>query len=264
MKYLLDADQNGNDSIAHLASAGLIEYLPIPSFQEFQRQIQRLVPLVGPDDLVIVDTIGSLQETTIIDARLGTDVSVDFWALKGKYLEGDKNYLNVYNLAGDTIIRRLKNIRARGARIITTSHESEQVDPTDLRRKRAPKLSPAMYESIMRNTSDIVRLSEVIEPIIGEEGQVLVGTGTRLLQLRKTEDAVAKYHVVPEMSARIAQLLTMPPIGGIHKYHAHIGKRPAWLHIYGPPGVGKTSLCASEAEAYSPVVPIPTTLQEAG
>ena len=261
MIYLLDADQNGSDSIQHLVNEKRIAYFPVAGFQQFEAYVKALIPIVSSDDLVIIDTISSLQESTIMDARLGTDIEKNLWELKGKYLDGDKNYLNVYNLAGDTIIRRLKNLRARGARIITTSHEAENIDPTDIRKKRAPRMSPALYDSVMRSSSDVARLSEVIEPILDDEGAVKVPTGTRLLQIRKTEEAVAKYHVRPEISERIAEKLIMPTIGGIHKYYAHIDKRPAWLHLYGPPGVGKTSLCASEAE--SPPSPVGVTINTA-
>jgi hypothetical protein len=252
MIYLLDADQNGSDSIQHLVDSGKIKYLPMSTFQVFDKTVKELLPVVGPDDLVIIDTIGSLFETTRGDAKLGTDVSVDLWTLRGKYLDGDKNYLTVYSLAGDTIIRRIKNLRARGARIITTSHESEKQDPTDLMKKRAPALSDALYKSIMANTSDVVRLSEIIDPILNEDGSVKVPSGTRILQLRKTEEAVAKYHVLPEVSDRIKRLLRLPSRSGLYTYYAHVQKRPTWLHIYGPPGVGKTALSASEAETPNP------------
>lgn len=251
---------NGDDSIRHLVESGAIQYHPVPSFQAYQAVIQKLLPVLTPQDTVLLDTIGSLATSVRWDAKLGTDMTQDLWEKRGLYLGGDKNYLTVYTLAGDLTMRRLKNIRSTGARIITTSHEAEKIDPTDGLNKLAPKMNDALYTSIMAATSDVFRLSELVDPILfpdghPQAGEVRIPIGTRILQLRKTDEAVAKYHVSPERSASIKRLLQMPPTGGLHVLYAHLGKKPTWMHLYGAPGAGKTALSCSEAEA----VPIAAT-----
>jgi hypothetical protein len=248
MIWLLDADQNGDDSIRHLVEAKAINYVPIPGFQAFEQAVKTLLPLVGPNDLVILDTLASMANSTRGDAKLGTDAQADLWDRRSKYLDGDKNYLTVYSLATDVIMRRLKNIRATGARIITTSHEDEKIDPTDAMKKRAPKLNDALYQSIMAATSDVFRLFEIVTPLLNPDGSERVAQGTRVLQLRKSEDAVAKYHVRPSVSDTIPMYLKLPKTGGLHTLYNEIGKRPTWLHLYGAPGAGKTALSVSEAE----------------
>jgi len=121
-------------------------------------------------------------------------------------------------------------------------------------KKRAPALPDALYRSVMASSSDVCRMSEITADILDADGKtVYLTAGTRLLQLRKTETAVAKYHVRPEISEHIKRLLPLPLHGGILAYFEHVQKRPTWLHLYGPPGVGKTSLSVSEAETITPL-----------
>jgi hypothetical protein len=251
MIYLFDCDLNGSDSIQHLIDQKKIEYIPTPSQEIFERTCIKLLPKVQKDDLIIVDTIASLAETSRLDAKLGSDSSKNLLDKKHLYLDGDKNYLTVYSWSGDSIIRRLKNFIGTdvGCRVITTSHESEEIDPASLTKKRAPELNPALFKTIIRVTSDIFRMYELFDPIMKADGQsVAVPAGERMLQLRKSDDAVTKYHVVPEHARNVPKTMVVPLTGGLHRLYEKLHKRPTWLHIYGVAGVGKTTFICSEAD----------------
>jgi hypothetical protein len=253
--YALDSDMNGDDSIRRFIKAGTVQHMPVPTYGDFEHIVMDLIPKIKRgQDIVVVDTLGCLAETTRGDAKLGTNPQDDLWSKRALYLGGDKNYLTVYSLAGDLIMRRLKNLRAAGARIITTSHEDDVIDPATNTKKIGPKLNPAFYESLMHATSDVVRLIQNPEDKLNEEGEVVLPAGARALQLRPSESAIAKFHVDdPERALTMPRMLRMPLKGGLHVLNSTYDKEPSWLHIYGVPGAGKTSLAVSEAEAPTPV-----------
>ena len=75
-------------------------------------------------------------------------------------------------------------------------------------------------------------------------GEVRFPAYTRFLQLRDSEEFVAKLHVQPEYDAKVPKVLSNPTLPKLYEI---LGKKPAWLLLYGPPGVGKTTLACSEA-----------------
>ena len=238
MIYLLNCDLNGNDSIQHLIDGKQITEFECGTFEAFDRACRSLLTKVGPEDTVIVDTLTSLANTTRGDAKLGTEDSESLWDKREKFL-GDKNYLTVYELAGQLIMRRIKNLRARGAHIITTTHEDEQRDDGTLLRKRAPALNAALFRSLMGASSDVLRLQILTEPIKNDKGETKVPAGVRTLQLRVSDDAVIKTHVRRDISDKLPKFIINPTW---EKLTAALGKNPSWLVLFGPPGVGKTTL----------------------
>ena len=245
MIYWLDADNNGADSIQKAVDSGAVQHIVCDTFVAFEKAIVALIPKVGPDDLVIIDTVTSLANTTRGDMKLGTELTESLWDKRSIFF-ADKNYLTVYEAASQSIMRRIKNIRARGARIITVCHEDEQVDPATLAKKRAPQVNEAFYRSLLAASSDVFRLSALSEPELNEKGEVKYPADTRFLQLRNTDEAVAKYHVEREHSAKVPKRLSNPTLPRLYKA---LGKKPSWALIYGPPGVGKTTLCVSELQS---------------
>jgi hypothetical protein len=251
MIYYLDADMNGEDSIRRILATGRVQRFEVPTYKEFERSVSALIPkITRGKDTVILDTLSGMADTTRGDAKLGTNVADDLWEKRGLYLSGDKNYLTVYSLAGDLIMRRLKNLRAAGARIITTSHEdTDVVDISTSTKKIGPRINPALFESLKHATSDIVRMICAAEDRRNEAGEVIVPAGTRALQLRPSDTAIAKFHLPdPERAMALARFIQLPLHGGLHTLYAAYDKEPTWLHIYGDAGVGKTSLACSEAE----------------
>ena len=254
MIYLLDADMNGLDSIQERIQSGQVVRLPCPTIKAFDQHCIDLFGKVGPDDLIILDTITTMLDTTRGDFKLGDENADLLTRAAEKYLGGDKNYLTVFEAAAQVVMRRLKNLRARDCRILVTAHEDEIKDDTEFPplKKVGPQVNPAMVSTLTRACSDMFRLYPVLQPIVGTSGEVIVPAGTRLLRLRRTLTEMAKFHVAPERAALVPEQLRDPTLP---KLYQHLGKRPSFLVVYGPPGVGKTTFGTSEVTIGQPAAP---------
>ena len=241
MIYLFSCDGTGNDGIRDRIDSGKIKEYVCDTFDYFDRSAQALLTKVKPGDFIILDTIGALMETTRADIKLGKADSL-YWEKVDNLMAGEV-YGVTYKAARILIMRRLKNLKNRGARIITIAHEREQRDESGLGREsshqRAPDVAPQMYSDLLGSSSDIVRLSVLHKDIKDKDGKVRVPAGKRQLQLRATDEAIAKYQVLRERSDSIPTHIIEPTW---QKLVATLGKVPAWLTIYGLPGCGKTTL----------------------
>lgn len=248
MIYLLDCDGNGVDSIADILEAKPkeITHIPVTTFEDFDNWAAKVTNKLTPNDLVILDTLNSLANTTRGDAKLGTDATENLWAKRDKIL-GDKNYLTVYELAGQLILRRLKNLGrgGQGARIIVTCHEAEKLDESTspATKRRGPDVNPALLGSLMGTSSDVFRLRTLEDAVLNDKGQVVLAADTRLLDLRRTDEIMAKYHVPLSRVPQIKKALANPTLPMLYE---HLGKKPSFLVVYGPPGAGKTTFVTSE------------------
>lgn len=246
MIYLLDADLGGTESVQDLIDQGLVQYIPIPTFEAFDKAVEELKARVSDADTIIVDPISTLGNTTRGDFRLGTEDG-EVWNKRNLYFGGDKNFLTQYEAAEKMIMRRIKNLRAKGAHIITTTHEDEQVDAITQTKKRAPQLNQAFYGSLMAHSTDVFRLSMLFDDVKDQDGSVKHPAGTRVLYLKAAEGIdghVAKYHVPRSVAEKLPKGLLDPTW---QKLCDTLDKDPGWCVIYGPPGIGKTSLAASKA-----------------
>lgn len=248
MTYLLDSDLNGTDSIQFLIDAGYVKHIPCPTYQDFDAAVKWLVRFAEPTDIVVLDTISQQAFVTRGDAKLGTDLEADLWERRSLFLDGDKNYLTVYDMAGQFIMRRLRNLRARGIRLITTAHEDDQTEGAI--RKSAPQMNKALYDSLRSATSDVFRLWVLHQPIIDPTTrQTLYPAGTRVVQIKPTDGAVAKYHTSPFVTDNLPGNVPIPSVmtPTLPTVYNVIGKLPSWLCLYGQQGSGKTTAAVSEA-----------------
>lgn len=244
--YFLEADQNGTDSVQHHIDAGRVQVRFCPSHEKFEKALIEIQRIAEAGDTIVVDTVNSAVDSHRLDAKFGTDPFASLLDRKHLYLSGDKNYATVYNWTTDSMIRRLKNVVACGIHLVTVSHESAAVNALTGIKERAPQMNPALLDIFKRAPSDIVRLTVLTQPIMHADGQtVRFPIGTRMLQLRQTDEAIAKYKVIPERTDKIPTLLPIPLVGGMHRLISVLGKRPTWLHCYGEPGVGKTTFALS-------------------
>lgn len=237
----------GTESVQDLIDAGKVKHITLPSFPAFDLACNDLVKAVTPEDVVILDTISTLANTMRGDFRLGVEESNDLWGKRNLYFGGDKNFLTQYEAAEKMIMRRLKNLRARGCRIVTIVHEDEQVDQITMTKKRAPQLNQAFYGSLMAHSTDVFRLSMFFEDVKGNDGKLLYKSGTRVLYLQSAEGPeghVTKYHVTRDVADALPKGIIDPTMS---KLIATLKKKPGWLVIYGAPGLGKTTLACSEA-----------------
>jgi hypothetical protein len=249
--YLFNADGTGNDGIRHLIDAKKIKEYICTTFDSFDRQAHALLDVVGPEDYVILDTIGALLETTRGDIKLGKPTEF-YWDRLDSLMAGEV-FGATYDASRILIMRRLVNLRNRGARIITVAHERDQRDEGGLGSKtskqRAPAVSPRLYSDLLGRSSDMFRLTILTEALTRKDGTVIVPAGKRQLQLRTSEDAVAKYQVRRDLSDKIPPFIYEPTWEKLTKV---LGKTPSWLTIYGPPGSGKTTLAADMVESHTP------------
>lgn len=243
MIYLLDADLNGLDSIQHLIDESKVTWLPCHTFKAFEDHVRNLLNTVTENDTVILDTITSLANTTRGDMKLGTDTDKSIWDQRQIFM-ADKNYLTVYEAAGQSIMRWIRNLRARGAKIVVTTHEDDQRDDGTRLTKRAPAVNAALYRALMGASSDVLRLQILNQPITDSKGVVKVPAGVRALQLRVDDDAVIKTHVRLEIGEKLPKMLFKPTWA---KLVETLGKTPSFLVLYGPPGSGKTTLATGAA-----------------
>jgi hypothetical protein len=239
---LLHADTTGTDSIQDVIDAHRIEYIPIPNFEVYERACLDLLHRVGPNDTVILDTISQMGHIVRGDIKLGVDPEANLWELRRKYM-GDTDNWGTYTAAANLIMRRLKNLYNRGASIVTTCHENESVDPADYRKKRSIALNKEFREMVDHCSSDIFRLSEVTESLIDPNtGATLLEAGSRLLQIRRSEEVYAKIQVTiaknNELRADGITAISNPTWAKMVRV---IGKHPRWLTLYGLTGVGKTN-----------------------
>lgn len=247
MIYLLDADLGGTESVQDLIDSKALTHIPIDSFKTFDETLVKLLPTLSDNDTVIVDTLSTLANTTRGDFRLGTEVSDDLWGKRSLYFGGDKNFLTQYEAAEKLIMRRLKNVRAKGTHVITITHEDEQVDAISQTKKRAPQLNQAFYGSLMAHSTDVFRLSMLFSDVKDDKGAIKYTAGTRVLYLQPAEGIdghVTKYHVPRDVASRLPKGIVDPTWD---KLQSTLEKDPGWLVLYGSPGIGKTSLAASKA-----------------
>lgn len=247
MLFWYDCDLKGNDSVRKALATGPATHIKCPSYTVFDKAVREVLPHTGPDDLHVIDTLTNLLETTRSDAKLGTDVlNTDLWDKRGKYLEGDPQYLNVYQLAQQFIMRRLVNITARDARLLVVCHEMEQRDPRTFTNVKLPGVNPALVDVLVGRSSDVFYLRTITEDIMDPEnpGVIACPCDTRVLYLRPDETRpVIKYGVDIDRSTSIPRRIVNPSLPELYEV---LGKKMSWGTIYGAPGAGKTTLAFSE------------------
>lgn len=245
MIYLYSADCNGTDSISDVIGNKDLFRLAVNHYEDFDKHVTSIVNKVKPSDTVIVDTLNMLAATTRTDFKLGTDPTEQLWGKRDRII-ADKNYLTVYTGAAQLILRHLKNLArgGEGAKIIVTVHEAERVDDTTNppTRKRAPDLNPELLGSLIGSSSDVFRLTRLDDPILNEKGEVVLSSGTRVLQLQATDEYMAKFQVPLSRVPSIKKQLANPTYPMLCE---HLGKVPTWLTIYSPSGVGKSTFVTS-------------------
>lgn len=245
MIYLYSTDGNGTDSIADVLSNKELVRVAVTRYEDFDKHVTSIVSKVTPKDTVIVDTLNMLAVTIRADINLGTDPHAQLWEKRDKYFK-DKAGFGLYTAPTAMLIRQLKNLcrGGEGAKIIVTCHESERVDETTMppTKKRAPDLNAELLGSLIGSSSDVCRLALLDRDILNEKGEVLLSSGTRILQLQATDEYMAKVQVPLSKVAGIKKQLANPTYPMLCE---HLGKVPTWLTIYSPSGVGKSTFATS-------------------
>jgi hypothetical protein len=245
MIYAFFCDGNGYDSVADIVESNKqqLSVFDVPNYEVFDLKTTDLLGRIKKGDVVILDTISSLANTTRGDLKIGNDPTQSYWAKRDKFM-GDSMNRNAYDAAGQLILRRLKDFKAVGANIIVTVHESEREDMTVVppMKKRAPDVNAALMGNLIGSSSDVVRLYVNADPVLDGEGKVKYPARSRMLQLGPSDEFVSKVHVPLEMSGKVPQVIKRPSYPKLCKA---LGKTPTWVTVYGPPGAGKTTFALS-------------------
>ena len=246
MIYLLMSDLAGLDSVKHLVDAKKIVHIPIQEYDDFVNAIKLVLPKVSAGDLVIVDTLNRLSEIMRAPiARAGKEVDFSLAGSIKALSDGEKYALPSYTKVKEVVITNLSNIVRRGGHVITILHEMDAEGDMGVKpKKRLPSINQDFWSGLKGCVSDIFRMYHITEPMMDNAGEVRFPAYTRFLQLRDSEEFVAKLHVQPEYDAKVPKVLSNPTLPKLYEI---LGKKPAWLLLYGPPGVGKTTLACSEA-----------------
>jgi hypothetical protein len=251
LKYhYFDCDQNGLDSVQHLLELGDVDYYLVKSFEDADEKLMRLLPKLTRNDTVVIDTINSFMSTLIANCKFGTDPTESVWDKKDAFLN-DKNYLAVYNFGTQAIMQRLKCVRNRGCPIITVAHQDEQRDPITNMKVMAPQANNFLYQELSKASSDVVRLYMLEGDEYDKNGELRYADETRFAQLRRIAgfEAYTKFHVVPAQVDKVPRRIVLRPgARNMLRLHKAYGKRPSWLTVYGPAGIGKTTFALSELE----------------
>lgn len=246
--YLFDFDLTGADSIAHLIDAGLVTRIACDSFDGFERALIPLMPRIIPEDLIVIDTFTSAVDTTRVSAKLGDDLAASIWSKRGLYTGGDKNYQTVYNYATDAMMLRIRNIAALNnskTHVVILAHEDQERDPLTLTLKRGPQANPAAVKTLIRCSTDIMRLTVQTEDEVNEDGSIKRAAGARILYLKNTDEHICKVHTAMDVSRKLPAGIMNPTMSKIRKV---LNKNPSILTIYGAAGSGKTTLATSDAQ----------------
>lgn len=252
MIYLLECDLKGTSPINRKIATGGVKVLPCNTILEYENHCKALLPNVGPNDLIVLDTLTSLLDTIRADFTfgLGTEAHTP-WEQRFKWEKkkggGDPEYLSKYDFAQQTALRWIKNLSARGARAIIVCHEAEVMLPVGnvVEKMQGPDVNKAFVGKLIGSVSDVYRLVSLTQPRVDGEGKEVLARDTRILYLRRTEEFVAKYACDLQTSMTIPDGIVNPTLP---KLYAQLGTKPPKMLLYGHPGAGKTTFAMSEIE----------------
>jgi hypothetical protein len=246
MIHYLACDGNGIDSIADVLGNKDFTRVVVTHYEDFDKYVTSIVSKVTPKDTVIVDTLNMLASTVRGDINLGVDPHAQLWEKRDKFFK-DKAGFGLYTAPTAMLIRQLKNLcrGGEGAKIIVTCHEAERIDETTIppTRKRAPDLNAELLGSLIGSSSDVCRLAILERDILNDKQEVILPSGTRILQLNATDEYMAKIQVPLSKVPSIKKQLANPTYPMLCE---HLGKIPTWLTIYSPSGVGKSTFVTSQ------------------
>lgn len=242
MIYRLDADMNGIGSIKKLVESGKVTNIPCPTAKAYEAACEKLLADGKPEeDIIVLDTLSKMMDTFLGDLKLGS--KEEAMLPKVNVFFGDKNYLTVYTAAGQMILRWMRFLRNRGFRIITTTHEREQVDQLTYMKKYGPGANESLFNALNASCSDMFRLQVLTSDLTNDLGAVVKPATTRFLTLRPTDDTIAKFHVDFDHSPKVPATLWSPTLTRLYKA---LDNKPEWLVLYGSPGSGKSTFACNE------------------
>jgi hypothetical protein len=254
--WTIDADIGGTETVQHLIDAKLVTKFTAQSLRDFDEAVMHILGHAQPEDEVVIDTISALANQTRGDLKLGYNYEEPIWD-KSEIFFRDKFGQLGYEAAQQLIMRRIRNLRAlaetwedTGKKAFTVtilSHQRDVIDPnTGIKGSAGPDVNPAFFAALLNVASDMFRLDMYTEDELTEDGKVKYPKGTRVLYLRKTMDMIAKDRCTTEVSGKLPKGIINPTLPKLYEV---LKRKPRMLVVYAPPGVGKTTLAHSNAQA---------------
>ena len=243
--YYYGIDGVGLDSIAKIVETHKKQIVAteIANYQQWDELTNDLMGTIAPGDVVILDTVSMFAEMIRADMKLGNDVDKLLWSMKDKFFD-HKNAWDYYDASNQLIMRRLKNLRSRGARIIVTAHErtDEDLTVTPPMKRRVPDVNQKLATMLIGSSSLVGRLRVIYENEY--KGETLIRKkGQRVLEMGQSDEYVGKIHAPIEVSLTLKTTVDRPSLS---KLYNMLGFAPSWITIYGSPGAGKTTFTLSD------------------
>lgn len=239
-----DCDRGtGHHSVSDLVQAGVVVSYPARSFLEAEQVFWALYRANNqiPDgtgtpftpDLVVVDTITKLAETTRQDTVLDPSKKglSTIWDLGEAAVASKREW----GIAGDRIVRLLRNILELPIPSIFVAHQGDRDDPMSNTVKKVPDLQGMVLKNVIADTDAIVRLQASPVPVALPDGRVYPD-GTRQLLLRATGDSAVGVRSPYPLPPFLLEPTLADFINVLH------GTLPHNTLLFGAPKIGKTTL----------------------
>lgn len=241
--YLTDG--TGTDSVQNVIASHSEEItaIEVESYEHWSEHTEEIMDNLTPNDVVILDTMTMFAEMTRTDLKIGNDPKQLNWAMRNKFFD-HKNNWDYYDAATNYIMRRLKNMKNKGARIIVTAHErtDEDLTTTPPTKRRVPDLNQKLATSLIASSSVVARLRVIYENEYKGEA-IKYKKGQRLLEMGQSLEFAGKIHAPIEVALGLPTTISRPSLPKLYKA---LGFKPTWLTVYGPPGSGKSTFSLSE------------------
>jgi hypothetical protein len=243
--HYYSADGTGIDSVYDIVAKNKdrVTATEVSSYQQWDEITQKLLTTIEPGDVVILDTITMFAEMIRTDLKIGSDPEKLLWAMKDKFFD-HKSTWDYYDAATNLIMRKLKNFRSRGARVIVTAHErtDEDLTATPPIKRRVPDVNQKLATSLIASSSVVGRLRVIYEnEYKGEE--LLRKKGQRVLEMGQSLEYVGKIHAPLDVAMKLKTTIDRP---SLTKLYNMLGFEPSFITLYGPPGSGKSTFVLSD------------------
>jgi len=184
--------------------------------------------------LLVLDTISSLS--TLVRHDLMGDGKLGIWQNRGVYRADTRSE---YRATADMVSRMLQHFRRLPIATVFVAHEEERLDPAGVL-KRGPALSPALLKDVVGWSHVLAHLGQTTHAVTLPNGRE-IPAGTRRLRVEPDNRYMAKARRRVDLPP-LPPVILEPTLRDLREILDGTGEPYPWATLYGPPGVGKTSL----------------------
>jgi hypothetical protein len=247
---LLDTDR-GSVSLQDDIDSGAVQLQELKNYQDADNAIWTLLR-ADKDTLpkyIAFDSLDSLATRALEDIKLPLESSASpgaIWAEVGKK-DGFTATQPEYGKLASAVFRLLWNLESLGIPTVFTCGEGMREDGPNMTERFGPSLSPKLRDFVMRYADVVGRLGVLtaekeLKDIDGKMKKYPKGTRALLLESDDTFHAKSRVRRTRWESGKYASILAAPTLPRLYE---NLGHEPKKILIYGPAGVGKTTLAGS-------------------